>query len=266
MSLRLIQNLYQYKGFIFVSVKREFQAKYQNSLLGALWTVLNPLAMILVYTIIFSQVMQARLPDVDSDFAYSIYLCSGVLTWGLFAEIVGRGQQIFLDNANILKKLQFPRLTLPIIVTLSACLNFAIIFSLFILFLVLSGNFPGWVSIALIPVLMIQLLFSLGLGVSIGVLNVFFRDVGQLFTIILQFWFWLTPIVYPISILPDIIRPWILTINPLAAIMASYQTILVKGQWPDWNTLTIPLVTSLILCVIALKLFKKHAADIVDEL
>ncbi len=266
MNLKAIQNLYQYRGFIFVSVKREFQAKYQNSLLGAIWIVLNPLAMIFVYTVIFSQVMKTILPGIDSDFAYSIYLCSGILTWNLFSEVVSRGQQIFLDNANILKKLHFPRLTLPIIMVISACLNFAIIFSLFILFLVVSGNFPGWVSVALIPVLILQLLFSLGLGISIGVLNVFFRDVGQLFSIILQFWFWLTPIVYPVGILPDFIQHWVLTLNPLAAIIACYQAILVKGHWPDWNTLIIPLLMSLILCAIAIKLFAKYAADIVDEL
>ena len=86
----LIRAIWAYRGFIPGSVKREFQAQYRNSLLGARWTVLNPLAMIVVYTVIFSQVMRARLPGVDSAFAYSIYLCAGILTWGLFAEIIAR--------------------------------------------------------------------------------------------------------------------------------------------------------------------------------
>src|SRR5690606_12129936 len=141
------------RAFIFGSVKREFQSKYQNSLLGAAWTVLNPLAMIIVYTVIFSQVMRARLPGVESSFAYSIYLCAGVLTWGLFAEIVGRSQNVFLDNANLLKKLSFPRLCLPVTVVFNALLNFAIIFGLFTAFLLLSGNFPGLPFLALVPLL-----------------------------------------------------------------------------------------------------------------
>src|SRR5690606_38743475 len=119
--------LWKYRGFILGSVKREFQLKYRNSMLGAAWTILNPLAMIIVYTVIFSQIMRARLPAVDSDFAYGIYLCAGVLTWGLFAEITGRAQNVFLDNANMLKKLNFPRLCLAIVIVISALLNFLII-------------------------------------------------------------------------------------------------------------------------------------------
>ena len=123
----IIRPLWVYRGFILGSVKREFQAKYHNSLLGAAWTVIQPLAMIIVYTVIFSQVMKARLPGVNSTFAYSIYLCCGVLTWGLFAEITGRAQNVFLENANLLKKLSFPRICLPAVVVLNAGLNFAII-------------------------------------------------------------------------------------------------------------------------------------------
>ncbi|MBC7500665.1 MAG: ABC transporter permease, partial [Herminiimonas sp.] len=96
MAVGLVRAVWNYRGFILGSVKREFQARYRSSLLGAAWTVLNPLAMIVVYTVIFSQVMRARLPGTDSSFAYSIYLCAGVLTWGLFAEIVGRAQNVFL--------------------------------------------------------------------------------------------------------------------------------------------------------------------------
>ncbi|WP_291371604.1 ABC transporter permease, partial [Acinetobacter sp. UBA5934] len=115
-----LKPLWGYRGFIYGSVKREFQSKYRNSLLGGAWTFLNPLAMIVVYTVIFSQVMKAKLPGIESGFAYSIYLCAGVLTWGLFAEIVGRGQNIFLENANLLKKISFPRMCLPIITVLNA--------------------------------------------------------------------------------------------------------------------------------------------------
>ncbi len=264
--MKYIKSLWQYREFIAASVKREFQVKYQNSLLGGLWTVLNPLSMIFIYTVIFSQVMRARLPESDSLYSYSIYLCSGVITWALFAEIVGRGQNIFLDNANILKKISFPRIALPMILTISAGLNFLIIFALFISFILIVGQFPGWPIMAIIPVLAIQILFSVGLGLSLGVLNVFFRDVGQFFNIFLQFWFWLTPIVYPADILPDTIKPLIMIGNPMAAIIAAYQTIFVKAQVPDWHTMIIPLVVGLLLCAIAMRLFIKHAHEIVDEL
>src|SRR3546814_16488470 len=117
--------------------------------------------MILVYTVIFSQIMRAKLPGIDSTFAYSIYLCAGLLTWGLFAEIVGRSQNVFLEHANLLKKLSFPRLCLPVTLVLSSLVNFAIIFGLFTAFLVISGNFPGLPIVAVLLVLAIQIAFAI---------------------------------------------------------------------------------------------------------
>lgn len=263
--MEMTKALWAYRGFIIGSVQREFQSKYRNSLLGAAWTVLNPLAMIFVYTVIFAQVMRAKLPGVDSTFAYSIYLCAGVLTWGLFAEITGRAQNMFLEHANLLKKLSFPRLCLPVTVIANAGLNFAIVFGLFTVFLVVSNNFPGWAYFALLPVLALQVVFSIGLGISLGVLNVFFRDVGQFFGIFLQFWFWLTPIVYPVTILPERLRI-LMSYNPMARLIEAYQSILVGGQWPNWYSLWPVALLSLLLCGLGLSLFRKHAGEMVDEL
>lgn len=261
----MITSVWRYRGFISGSVKREFQIKYRNSLLGAAWTVLSPLSMILVYTVIFSQVMGTRLPGSAGSFAYSIYLCAGVLTWGLFAEITTRSQTVFIENAGLIKKLQFPRLCLPVIVVLNAGVNFAIIFGLFTAFLVLSSNFPGWAFCAIVPVLLVQVMFSIGLGMILGVLNVFFRDVGQFFTIVLQFWFWFTPVVYPVAALPAQVRH-LLVWNPMAGVIGAYQSILVHAQWPDWMSLLPATLVGLVFCVLGLQLFRKRAGEMVDEL
>ena len=261
----MLRALWAYRGFILGSVKREFQSKYRNSLLGAAWTIINPLAMIIVYTVIFSQIMKAKLPGVDTTFAYSIYLCAGILTWGLFAEIVGRAQNTFLENANLLKKLSFPRLCLPVVVVANAGLSFVIIFGLFTAFLVLSGNFPGLPYLAVFPVLAVLITFAIGLGITLGVLNVFFRDVGQFFGIFFQFWFWLTPIVYPASILPAQLQPYI-NLNPMARLMTAFQVILVNGQWPNWYSLWPVAALAILLCVIGFGLFRRHAGEMVDEL
>ncbi|WP_042806557.1 ABC transporter permease [Yersinia massiliensis] len=257
--------IYRYRGFIFGSVKRDFQSRYQMSMLGVSWLVLQPLSMIVVYTVIFSQLMQARLPQTSGSFSYSIYLCAGILTWGLFAEILSRSQNVFTDNANLLKKLNFPRICLPLIVALSSLLNFLIIFTLFILFLLISGNFPGLVILGIIPLIILQIIFAIGLGITLGVVNVFFRDVGQFVNILLQFWFWFTPIVYMIGTLPEwaqgLIR-W----NPMAGLIGSYQNIFVHGQWPTLAPLKFVIFLSVIFCILGLKLFKKHSADMVDEL
>lgn len=265
MAAGLARAAWAYRGFIIGSVKREFQSRYRNSMLGAAWMILNPLAMIVVYTLIFSQLMHARLAGVDNDLAYSIYLCAGVLAWGLFAEIIGRSQTMFLDNANLLKKLNFPRICLPIVVVLNASLNFAIIFALFTGFLVLSGNFPGLVYFAIVPVLVIQIALAIGLGMILGVLNVFFRDVGQFFGIFLQFWFWLTPIVYPLSVIPAEIRP-LIELNPMTQLIGAYQAILVRAAWPQWQSLLPVGVLALILGMLGMLLFRRRAGEMVDEL
>jgi lipopolysaccharide transport system permease protein len=261
----MLTSVWRYRGFIGGSIKREFQIKYRNSLLGAAWTVLSPLSMILVYTVIFSQVMGTRLPGVTGSFAYSIYLCAGVLTWGLFAEITTRSQTVFIENAGLIKKLQFPRLCLPVIVVLNAGVNFAIIFGLFTAFLVLSSNFPGWAYFAIFPVLLVQIMFSIGLGMILGVLNVFFRDVGQFFTIALQFWFWFTPVVYPVAALPARVRD-LLVWNPMAGVIGAYQAILVHARLPDWTALLPATLAGLALCALGLQLFRKRAGEMVDEL
>jgi lipopolysaccharide transport system permease protein len=234
-------------------------------MLGALWNVLNPLAMIVVYTVIFTQLMRAKLPGVDSSFGYSIYLCAGVLTWGLFSEITARSQTSFLENANLLKKINFPTLCLPVIVILNALLNFAIVFGLFTVFLVVSGNFPGWAYIALIPLLALIIIFAVGLGMVLGVLNVFFRDIGQAFGIFISFWFWLTPIVYPINILPKVGQD-LMMYNPLAPLLGAVQNVLVQGLWPNWMNLIYPTLLGLIFCILGWRLFKKHSGEMVDEL
>lgn len=260
-----LADLYRFRGFIAGSVKREFASRYRNSALGGAWLILQPLAQILVYTLVFSHVMQARLPGTQNTFSYSVFLCAGMLTWGLFADIVGRGQTMFLDNASLLKKLNFPRLCLPIIVVLNACVNFAIIFGLFTAFLAVTGNFPGWAFLAVFPVLAVMAAFAIGLGMVLGVLNVFFRDVGQFFAIVMQFWFWLTPIVYPVTSLPEWGKPLVLW-NPMAPVVMAFQGVLTAGTLPNWASLWPAGLLALVLCAWGALLYKRSVGDMVDEL
>ncbi len=262
----MLYSLWAYRGFIFGSVKREFQLKYRNSLLGAAWNIINPLAMIVVYTVIFSQLMHSRLSSVDNSvYGYSVYLCAGTLTWGLFAEIVGRSQNTFIENATLLKKLSFPRLCLPVVVIINALINFSITISLFTLFLLLTDNFPGWVYVAIFPLLLILMGFAIGLGITLGVLNVFFRDVGHSFGIFLQFWFWFTPIIYPITTLPEVLQK-LMVYNPMASIISAFQTVFVYRLWPQWDALIYPVILAFLFCILGLYIFRMHVGEMVDEL
>ena len=260
-----VRRLWKFRWFILGSVQREVQTKYRGSLLSFAWMIIQPMVMIFIYTVIFSQLMQAKLPGVDGSFSYSIYLCAGILTWGLFAEIMQRMVVMFIDNANLIKKFDFPRLCLPFIIVLGASVNFIIILGLFFVFLLLSGNFPGFAVLALAPLVLVQILFAAGLGGVLGILNVFFRDVGQLLGVMLQFWFWFTPIVYPVRILPE----WaasLVQMNPLLPLIEAYQIVLVTGGWPDWGRLGFVAGLGSLLCIFSLWMFKKHEADMVDEL
>ncbi|WP_457937210.1 ABC transporter permease [Aeromonas veronii] len=261
----MFKEIISYRSFIYASVKRDFTSRYSGSILGALWSFIQPLSMIVVYTVIFAEVMRARLPGVDTTFGYSIYLCSGILTWGYFVDIVSRCQNVYISNANLIKKLSFPKACLPIISTFSASISFGIVMFLFLAFLLIIGDFP-YLNIVYLPILIVcQVLFAVSFGLIVGFVNVFFRDAGQFTDIIVQFWFWFTPIVYPISIIPERFQ-WLLNYNPMYCIIDGYQNIFVFNRMPNFELLLVPSFISFFMLVIFYKLFAKYGNDMVDEL
>ncbi|UCF93862.1 MAG: ABC transporter permease [Desulfobacterales bacterium] len=264
-SPNLVSALWRYRGFVFSMVVREFRGRYLGSLLGSLWSILNPLSMIFIYTVIFSKMMRARLAAPGDTLAYGVFICAGLLAWGYFSELLSRCQSIFIEQANLLKKVNFPRITLPVILLISSTVNFGIIFGIFLVFLLLSGRFPGWSILGFLPLLLIQQSFSLGLGILLGTLNVFFRDIGHFIGIVLQFWFWLTPIIYPVAILPERVRD-LIVLNPMTQLVTSYQGIILYGQWPSWEKLPFHIMGAVGALVAGLWVFRRLSGDIVDEL
>jgi lipopolysaccharide transport system permease protein len=246
-------------------VARDFHSRYLNSILGSMWAFVSPLSQILIYALVFSQVMRAKLPGIDDTLGYSIYLCAGIIPWGYFSEVLLRCPIIFIEQANLLKKVNFPRTTLPVYIFLSAGINFALIFLVFIGFLAIAGRLPGWSILAVIPLIIIQQGIALGLGIFLGTLNVFFRDISQAINIILQFWFWLTPIVYPLQAVPEKFY-WLFSVNPMFSIIRSYQDIFLTNKWPLWQTLTPALLLAIFLLLIGHLVFVKLNREMVDEL
>jgi len=259
------RSLWEYRGFILATVKREFQSNVNNSILGLCWIVINPLVMVFVYTVVFSHVMRAKLPHTESDFAYSIYICSGIFAWNMFSLIIVKAQRMFVDNANMIKKIKFPRICLSAITLMNAIINFIIVFSLFTLFLVATKNFPGLLYLNIFPLIGILIIMAIGIGVIAGVLNVFFKDTEKIIEIILQFWFWLTPIIYPISIIPNELR-FVIELNPLTSIIQGLQSIFVKKILPDLSTFLLPIIFSILCCICGISLYRRFAGELVDEL
>ena len=263
----MLTTIWRWREFILSSVKKEFSARYKGSTLGAIWFIVQPLAMIIVYTVIFSEIMRAKLIGAETDkLAYSIYLCSGVLTWAFFSELLNRTVNVFLENANLLKKLSFPRINLPVITALSSLLNFCMGWVLFMLFLLIVHRPPTITGLVLFGVvLVVQMLFSVGLGLGLGVLNVFFRDVGQFVNVVLQFWFWFTPIVYPLVIIPQEFH-YLQNFNPMYHLMKAYQDIFLYKAIPDFVGIFGVFVLSLLLIIWSLRLYRQHVGEMVDEL
>ncbi len=267
--LGMLEALWVFRRFVFGMVGREFRGRYLGSLLGGVWAVLTPLATILIYLIVFSAVMRGKLPGVAGEagdsLSYGLFLCTGILIWGFFAEVVGRCQVVFVESANLLKKMSFPRITLPVIVLLSAALNFLLVAVIFVVLLLVVGRFPGEAMLAFLPLLVVQQGFAIGLGILLGTLHVFFRDVGQLWSVLLNLWFWSTPIVYPIAILPERIRD-VLSWNPLTPLFLSYQRIVLDNAWPSWTELRWPLVVAGFFLIVGLVVFRRLSHEMVDEL
>ena len=265
-GLPMLKALWLYRGFVWSSVLREFSGRYRESLLGAFWAVAQPLSMILVYTVIFGRLMRPTLAGHEqTPFAFSIYLCAGLLTWNLFAEMLTRMNTVFLDNGNLIKKSNFPRICLPAIVAVSALLNFAIVMALYLGFLVLIGHWPGWTLLALLPLLALQVLFALGLGLLMGTVNVFFRDMGPLTQIALQFWFWMTPVVYTLSTLPEVVQR-LLMLNPMVPLVQAYQGLFLDHAWPQWASLWPLAALTLGLLLLGGAFFMARVGEMVDEL
>ncbi|MEK4734059.1 ABC transporter permease [Paenibacillus sp. FSL L8-0641] len=257
--------IWNYRNFVIGMVKRDFRSRYLNSVLGSAWAVLNPLAIIIVYTVIFSQVMKSRLPGVDDTLTYSVYLCASLLPWLYFTETIQRTMTVFIDNGSLIKKVNFPKATLPIFILIASTINFVIIYALFIAFLLIIGRLPGIEALGIIPLLIAQQLIAVGLGLFIGSINVFFRDAGQVMGIILQFWFWFTPVVYSIQILPDKVKN-LFSLNILVPIIEGYQNIYLQHSIPDMAVIFKCLFVGLICLFIGYITFKRLGKEMVDEL
>ena len=203
----------QYMPLLVDLTKRDFKVRYLGSLLGSYWNVIHPLMMIFIYTVVFSSVMQARLGEGAGPYAYSLYLCTGLLAWNFFAEIANRGAVALLENAPFLKKIAFPPAILFGALYASASINFLISFAIFFTILMLVA--PVAVGKVLVFLLCVALFGLLGfaLAVCLGCLNVFLRDFQQLTNIVFQLWFWFTPIVYLFDHLPEAAQQ-LLMLNP----------------------------------------------------
>lgn len=261
----ILRALWAYRYFIMSSVKNELRVRFIRSKLGSLWMVIHPLMQVLIFATILSEVLAAKLPGIDNKYAYALYLMAGTLCWNLFSETIGKSVSLFVDNGNLLKKMAFPRICLPVIAAgIMLVNNLMLLGAIFLVFAVL-GHYPGAQAWWLPLLMLITLMFAMSVGLILGVLNVFMRDIAQIVPVVLQALFWLTPIVYHISILPAGVQA-VFRLNPLLPLVTSYQNVLLYDRPPVWVELQWMMLATAVLCVFALIIFRRASPEMVDAL
>lgn len=261
----LLSGPWRYRHFIWTSIRNEFLSRIVGSRLGLVWIVLHPLSQVLMYALVLSAVISARLPGIDGKFGYAAFLTAGILAWSLFSEILTRCLNMYIDNANLLKKIVFPRICLPFIITGSSILNNLLLFVAIIAVFAAIGHIPGSAIVWLPLLVFLNVALAAGLGLLLGVINVFVRDVSQAVTVALQFGFWLTPIIYSPAIIPESYRH-LLGLNPLYYIVTGYQNALIFNTAPSLRGLLVVAVLSAVLLICAFDLFRRAGPDMVDML
>ncbi|MCO5734711.1 ABC transporter permease [Rhizobium sp. SSA_523] len=261
----MLNAIWNYRYFIVTSVQADFRNRVARSRLGLLWLILAPLAQIVTYAFVLSSVMAQRLPGIESPFAYAIYLMAGFQGWLLFVEIVSRSMNVFIESGNVLKKIAFPRIALPLVVVISSIINNLIFFIVLLAVFTLAGFSMGSALIWLPLLILVNAALAAGLGVTLGVLNVFLRDIGQIVPIIIQFLFWMTPIVYVKDILPPAFQT-VIKLNPLFWLIDNYHRVMVYDARPDLVVLSLLGLLAIVFLALGMTLFRKASAEMVDVL
>ncbi|XQA75711.1 ABC transporter permease [Xanthomonas sacchari] len=263
--MSMLRAIWIYRFFIFSSIKNELRLRFIRSKLGGLWLIIQPLAQVLILSLILSTVLSAKLPGINNKFAYALYLLAGTLAWNLFNEMVTKFVTLFVDNASSMKKVAFPRICLPAIAAGTVLVNNLLLLGAVFLVFAFLGHLPERQALWLPLLIAVNLLFSVAIGMILAVINVFVRDTAQLVPVIMQALFWLTPIVYMLSILPEGYRHY-LTYSPVYPLVVSYQNVLVFGKEPLFLSLFELSVGSLILIGVGLLLFRRANSEMVDVL
>ena len=261
----MLKQLWSYRSFVTSAVRNEFAVRFARSRFGVFWMVLNPLAQVCIYTVVLSKVLGAEMPGIDSKYAYAIYLMAGQLAWTTFSDVIMRSQTMFIENASLLSKISFLRLLLPLVASGVVITNSMIFFAVIIGIFALLGHFPGWPMLGVPVLLLLTLCLGQAIGLIIAVLNVFYRDVGQVVPILLQLGFWMTPIVYRPNILPDAISS-LLAFNPMLHIVKAFQNVMVFDQIPPLGALAMVTATTMILMAFALLMFRRASPELVEAL
>jgi lipopolysaccharide transport system permease protein len=252
--------VWEYKDLLYLLVRRDLKNRFQQTFIGVLWIVLQPLLQMLIFYIIMGLLVRVPTGDVP----YPVFYLSGYIVWQVFQQIINGSAYSLIGNIGIITKTYFPRLVLPLSSAIGAVIDFVISFVILLIFL-LSNGYSMSARYLLLPFLLIlTLVFSLGIGLIFGALMVVFRDTKNLLGFVLQIWMFMTPIMYPTSIAPEEFK-FIFYINPLTGLVQAFRWVFLRSATlPSIGYFLLSGLSALVLIVIGMIVFRKMETRVAD--
>ncbi|MBI2833449.1 MAG: ABC transporter permease [Acidobacteria bacterium] len=262
--LRNLRQLLRYRGLIQSLVARELKARYRGSVLGFFWSFINPLLLLLIYSFVFTVVLPGTRPRELEP--YALFMFCGILPWTWFSSSLGESSNVLIAGGNLIKKVLFPAEILPIVTVLANMVHFFLGLPILAIFLVYYRAPLQLAELVWFPaVVLVQLLLTFGLALLVSSLTVHFRDIKDILSNLLTFWFFATPIIYPMSQAPEYGRQ-ILNLNPFTHLAISYQEILFyPGPFGHWKWLIALGVASFALFALGYFLFDRLRDSFAEE-
>ena len=218
--------LWRYRDLLWNLVLRDLRVKYKGSTLGFGWSLLNPLLMAAVYTVAFKYIVRIQVEH------FAVFLLSGLLPWTFFGSALSAATSSVGDSAGLIRKVAFPRAMLPLGAVASQFVQFVLMYAVIVAGTSFLSVGPSWALLALLPLLALQLAFTIGMALASATAYVYFRDTRHLLEVGLQLWFWLTPVVYPLTLVPEAYRRYFL-LNPMALVVTSCQHVVLERSLPS---------------------------------
>jgi len=253
--------LWRYRELIFFLTWRDIKVRYKQAVLGIAWAILQPLLTTLIFTVIFG----ILLGTPSQDLPYPLFSLTALLPWQLFSTALQRSSVSLVGNANLITKIYFPRLAIPLSSVFAALVDFGVSFGVLLLVMAYYRYWPGWNILWLLPIVVLALLTALSVGLWLSALNVQYRDIQHMVPFLIQLWMYASPIVYPIETIPVGIWRSLYGLNPMVGVIQGFRWALLGGDPPD-ITMAISVFVVIILLVSGLYYFRrmeKTFADIV---
>ena len=255
---RNLRELYQYRALLWSLVVRELMARYRASVLGFLWTFLNPTLNMMVYALVFGYLLKQGQP------AYPYFLFIGLLPWMFFSTSIGAGASSVSDRRDLLTKVRFPPQVLPATVVVTNLANYLLSLPLLVALGIFYGQWPTWHVVFFLPVVALQTLLVLGITYLISALNVALRDLQHIVGNVLMMMFFLTPIVWSISSQPADVQQWMIYGNPMAALINAYRSMFYDHTMPALRPLVVASAVSLVMMWVASSIFERRREDFAE--